>query len=246
MPELDGILRCNEESPMTNVVLMGDLHSVSSRFERALSFITNNIQGYHLVMLGDVFDSRCEESDSVAVYRAIRQLQNDGKVTLIHSNHQWKLQRYLRGNPVKIDVSLQRTLDDFAASDVTGEELMDWLASLPFAVTFKDAEELEYRCSHAYFSSKLYVPRQYDGIYTINEVSRHMRDKLIYGVLNSDSNRIQWWEQESNHDWIRCGGHYHRVAISYNNKSIVLDSCCGDEDGLLSIFDVNSRSLYQF
>ena len=146
---------------MTNYVLMGDIHSVFSRFDAALSFITNTIQDYHLVMLGDVFDSRCEESDSVAVYRAICQLQNDGKVTLIHSNHQWKLQRYLRGNPVKIDASLQRTLDDFAASDVTSEELMEWLASLPFAIAFKDADGLEYRCSHAYFSSKLYIPKKY-------------------------------------------------------------------------------------
>lgn len=231
---------------MTNYVLMGDVHSVFSRFDAALSFIADNIQDYHLVMLGDVFDSRCEESDSVAVYRSIRQLQNDGKVTLIHSNHQWKLQRYLRGNPVKIDESLQKTLDDFAASDVTSEELMEWLASLPFAVAFRDADDLEYRCSHAYFSSKLYVPRQYDDIYTVNEVSRHMRDKLIYGVLNSDGNRIQWWDQESSHDWIRCGGHYHRVAIAYNNKSIVLDSSCGDTDGALSIFDVNSRTIHQF
>ena len=231
---------------MTNYVLMGDVHSVFSRFDAALSFIADNIQDYHLVMLGDVFDSRCEESDSVAVYRAIRQLQDEEKVTLIHSNHQWKLQRYLRGNPVKIDESLQRTLDDFAASDVSSDELMNWLATLPFAVAFKSADDLEYRCSHAYFGSKLYVPKQYDGIYTVNEVSRHMRDKLIYGVLNSDRNRIQWWDQESNHDWIRCGGHYHLVTIAYNNKSIVLDSCCGDNDGILTIFDVNSRTLHQF
>jgi hypothetical protein len=197
-------------------------------------------------MLGDVFDSRCGESDSVAVYRSIRQLQKDGKVTLIHSNHQWKLQRYLRGNPVKIDASLQRTLDDFVASDVTSEELMEWLSTLPFAVAFKDVDGLEYRCSHAYFSSKLYVPKQYAGIYSVNEVSRHMRDKLIYGVLNSGGDRIQWWEQESIHDWIRCGGHYHHVAVAYNNKSIVLDSSCGDDDGALSIFDVNSRALHQF
>lgn len=231
---------------MTNYVLMGDVHSVFSRFESALSFITNNIQDFHLVMLGDVFDSRCGESDSVAMYRTIRQLQNDGKATLLHSNHQWKLQRFLRGNPVKIEASLQRTLDDFAASDVTSEELMEWLSTLPFAVSFRDTNELEYRCSHAYFSSKLYVPRQYENVYQVHEVSRQMRDKLIYGVLNSEGNRVQWWEQESNNDWIRCGGHYHRVAIAYNNKSIVLDSSCGDDDGVLSIFDVNSRSLHQF
>jgi hypothetical protein len=231
---------------MTNFVLMGDVHSVFSRFERAHSFISDNIQDYHLVMMGDVFDSRCEESDSVSLYRAIRQLQNDGKLTLLHSNHQWKLQRYLRGNPVKVDTPLQRTLDDFASSDVSNEELLEWLAMLPFAASFQDQNGFEYRCSHAYHSSKLYVPHHYEDIYTVQEVSRQMRDKLIYGVLDREGKRIEWWNQQSEHNWIRCSGHYHRMVVSYENKSIVLDSSCGDNDGILSIFDVNSQTVHQF
>jgi Calcineurin-like phosphoesterase len=231
---------------MANFVLMGDVHSVFSRFERALSFISNNIQDYHLVMLGDVFDSRCDESDSVSMYRSIRQLQNEGKLTLLHSNHQWKLQRYLRGNPVKVDASLQRTLDDFSTSDVSNEELLEWLAPLPFAASFHDQNGLEYRCSHAYHSSKLYVPHKYENIYTVQDVSRQMRDKLIYGVLDRDGKRIEWWNQQSDHNWIRCSGHYHRMMVSYENKSIVLDSSCGDTDGVLSIFDVNSQTVHQF
>lgn len=228
-----------------NYVLMGDIHSVFSQFERAVSFIQNNIQNYHLILLGDVFDSRCSESNSVAVYKLIRELQEAGNATLVHSNHQWKLQRYLRGNPVKIH-SLQRTLDDFEQSDVSNEELLNWLETLPFALSFKDANDQEYRCSHAYHSSKLYVPQRYEGIYKVHEVSGKMRDKLIYGALNSEGQRVYWWENESRKQWIRCAGHYHNVTVSYDNRSIVLDSCCGNEDGLLSIYDVNSRSLYQF
>lgn len=225
---------------------MGDVHSVFSQFERAVSFVQNNIQNFHLILLGDVFDSRCSESNSVAVYRLIRELQNAGNATLLHSNHQWKLQRYLRGNPVKIDASLQKTLDDFAASDVSNDEILEWLASLPFAISFRDATGQEYRCSHAYHSSKLYVPNQYEGIYSVHEVSRKMRDKLIYGALSSEGQRVYWWENPSTYEWIRCSGHYHNLTVSYDNRAIVLDSSCGDEGGLLSIYDVNARSLYQF
>lgn len=225
---------------------MGDVHSVFSQFERALSFIQNNIQDYHLVMLGDVFDSRCSESNSVAIYRKIRELQEAGVATLLHSNHQWKLQRYLRGNPVKVDESLQQTLNDFGASDVTKDELLEWLSQLPFALSFRDANGVEYRCSHAYHSSRLYVPHSYDGMYRVQEVSPKMRDKLLYGALKSDGQRLYWWENSSEHQWIRCAGHYHNVTISYDNHAIVLDSCCGNENGLLSIFDVNNRSLHQF
>jgi hypothetical protein len=47
---------------MTNFVLMGDVHSVQSKFNLALNYIKENIEDYHLIMLGDVFDSRCSES----------------------------------------------------------------------------------------------------------------------------------------------------------------------------------------
>lgn len=231
---------------MTNFVLMGDVHSVSTQFELALSFIQNNIQDYHLVMLGDVFDSRCSESNSVAIYRKIRELQESGVATLLHSNHQWKLQRYLRGNSVKVNESLQQTLNDFGASDVTKDELLEWLSQLPFALSFRDANGLEYRCSHAYHSSQLYVPHSYDGMYRVQEVSRKMRDKLLYGELKSDGQSLEWWENSSEHQWIRCAGHYRIVTVSYDNHAIVLDSCCGNENGFLSIFDVNNRSLHQF
>jgi hypothetical protein len=225
---------------------MGDVHSVFSKFELALNFITKNIENYHLIMLGDVFDSRCSESNSVAIYNAIRELQNDNKLTLIHSNHQWKLQRYLKGNNVKIDDSLQRTLNDFEDSNVDKTEILEWLGSLPFSVSFRDRDGLEYRCAHAYHSSKLYVQKNYEDIHTVCEVSREMRDKLIYGGKDKEGNRLQWWKNISDNDWIRCSGHYHKLEISYENKSIVLDSGCGENDGLLSIFDVNSRTLHQF
>ena len=229
-----------------NYILVGDIHSQFSNFERAVSFVQENFKEHHLILLGDAFDSRCDQSNSVEVYKLIRTLQNENRATIIHSNHQWKLQRHLYGNPIVADASLQKTIADFENSEVDSQELLEWLESLPYAIAFKDCNNTEYRCAHAYFSSKLFVPLNYSGIYKINIVSKVSFRKSIYGLLNRENKRVCWWEEKSNHDWIRCSGHYHRVIISYENRSIVLDSCCGDDNGKLSIFDVNSRQMYQF
>lgn len=229
-----------------NFVLIGDIHSQFSRFNQAVNYCLNSIEDCHLILLGDAFDSRGESSDSVGVYKLIRELQEKNLATLLHSNHQWKLQRYLYGNNVKIDEALQRTLNDFEASDVGKSELLQWLESLPYALSFKDQHQQEYRCAHVYHSSKLLVPPKYDEIYKIHIVSKTMRDKLIYGLHQSEGKRLFWWENTSPHDWIRCSGHYHTLQINYKNKAIVLDSSCGDSHGLLSAYDVNTKSLYQF
>lgn len=229
-----------------NFVLIGDIHSQFSRFEQAVDYCLSTIEDCYLILLGDAFDSRCEISNSVEVYKLIRELQDKNLATLLHSNHQWKLQRYLYGNDIKIDDALRKTLNDFENSDVEQSELKTWLESLPYALSFKDQNQQEYRCAHAYHSSKLLVPPKYDEIYKIHTVSRMMRDKLIYGIHQSEGKRLFWWETPSNHQWIRCSGHYHTLQINYKNRAIVLDSSCGDSHGLLSAYDVNSKSLYQF
>jgi hypothetical protein len=229
-----------------NYILVGDIHSQFSSLEKAVNFTVDNILDYYFIFLGDAFDSRCENSDSVSVYRMIRELQNNNKATILQSNHQWKLQRYLYGNSVKIDESLQKTIDDFENSDIDKGDLLLWLESLPVSVSFRDSNEQEYRCAHAYHSSKLLVPTNYEKIYTINKVSKATFNKHIYGLLGQDNKRTFWWNESSNNSWIRCAGHYHTLQISFKNKSIVLDSSCGDENGKLTIYDVNSRDLYQF
>jgi hypothetical protein len=229
-----------------NFVLVGDIHSQFTKFERAVKYALANIENCHLILLGDAFDSRCSESNSVSVFKLIKDLQNKNLATIIHSNHQWKLQRYLYGNSVSIDQPLQQTIDDFSNSDVSSQELLTWLESLPYALAFKDKDNQEYRCAHAYYSSKLFVPCKYEGIYKINTISKISFKKAIYGLSNTEGDRVFWWNTPSKHKWIRCAGHYHVLDISHANKSIILDSLCGEENGILSLYDVNSKQLHQF
>jgi len=232
---------------MPNYVLIGDIHSQSNHFNRALQWIDKNVTDFHIIQLGDIFDSRGEYSDSIGVYNTIKQLGD--KITVIQSNHQWKLYRYLIGNKVTLDDGIKRTISEFERSDVSIEELKLWLENLPFAVAFKDQNNLEYRAAHAFCNNKLYVNHEYNGIYSIKEVTRKTRDNCLYGLLRRAENqneRVVWWTEQNNSDFIRVSGHYHTIYYSQTNKNLVLDGGCGEESGTLPIFVVNTQTLLTF
>jgi hypothetical protein len=232
---------------MKNYILVSDVHSQYDNLRRAVDFVQENIENYFFIFLGDLFDSRNSISQSVEVYKLVRELESQNLAIVLQSNHQWKLYRYLKGNNVFISEDLQKSIQDFENSDVSSEEFFDWLSNLAFGVAFRDSSQREYRAAHAYFSSNLYVASNYSDIYRIDVVSSKNRDKLLYGILNRDRERIEWWNESSSNDWIRVAGHYHNVHIDIENtKSIVLDSGSGKDDGVLSIYDVNNQSIHSF
>jgi hypothetical protein len=164
----------------------------------------------------------------------------------LQSNHQDKLIRYLKGNNVSATHGLDRTIEDFGNSSVDMYEMLDWLQSLPYGVVFKDKFDVEYRCAHAYFSSKIFVPNEYSGEYEVQLASKHTKSKFIYGLTVNNS-RLLWWENSSELPWIRVAGHYHTVNIDYDfSKSLVLDAECGCDGGRLCVYDVNNRQNYLF
>jgi hypothetical protein len=231
---------------MKNYVLIGDIHSQYDQLNSALKFIQNNIKNYYIIFLGDLFDSRTNSSNSVDVYHKIQHLINCNKGVVLQSNHQNKHIRWMKGNSVYLNNGLDQTIKDFTDSDVDVKQLLQWLISFPYAIAFKDKYGLEYRCAHAYFSSKLFVPTKYDEEYLIYDVSNSTQKKCLYGIMENNE-RLEWWNQKSNHSWIRVAGHYHRVHIDLKTtKSIVLDGECGGEGGKLHIYDVNSKKSYLF
>lgn len=231
---------------MKNYVLVGDIHSQYQLLMEALTYIKNNIENYYIIFLGDLFDSRVECSNSLGVYETVRSLQNSNLCTIIQSNHQDKYIRYLKGNNVFLNNGLDTTIEDFSNSSVSKEELLLWLNSFPYGIVFRDKDNLEYRCAHAYFSSKILVPTDYKDEYLLKLVSKHTKSKCLYGPVH-DNVRIEWWNEESPHSWIRVAGHYHKVHIDLSKtKSLVLDAECGSDNGKLCIYDVNSKLPHYF
>lgn len=229
-----------------NYVLIGDIHSQAKNLERALWYVQKNIQDAKVIFLGDLFDSKNGYSDSYRVYELVREAELNLKATVLQSNHQDKLIRYLKGNRMELNNGLDKTISDFIRNSLSSDELFNWLIRQPYGIVFRDTFDVEFRCAHAYFSDAVHVP-SYTDQYYVRALNRDHKHQFLYGLQDDKKNRIHWWDQnQESQNYIRAAGHYKIVQINYETKSIVLDSCCGDLSGVLSIYDVNSRKLHQF
>lgn len=240
---------------MKRYALIGDVHSQIGPLEKALDFC--KVRGLTPVLLGDLFDSRMETSNSVEVYRLARESVEKMDAVILRSNHQNKFERYARGAKVRVEGEFSRTLSDFSEARIPVEEVAEWLNTFPYGIVFRDSAGKEYRCSHAMFPSWIVVPG-YDQIHKVMEVTSKARDYMLYGprvagaVWPKEETRVFWWEKDSERDWVRVAGHYHKVFIS--DKSIVLDGQMGgtlDPDfdssqARLCLWDVNNKKLSTF
>jgi len=229
-----------------NYVLIGDIHSQANKLNNAILYIRQNIQNARIIFLGDIFDSKHDYSDSYSVYNLVREAEQEFNAITIQSNHQNKLIRYLRGNKVDLNNGLDKTVQDLIQHDVSSEELYNWLICQSFGVVFRDKYGLEFRCAHAYFSSDVKI-LDYKDFYLVKALSLLHKHEFLYGLQDSKKKRVNWWEDNNSHNnFVRVAGHYKTIYLKLENKSLILDSRCGDSDGVLSIYDVNSRTLHQF
>ena len=229
-----------------NYVLIGDIHSQADKLENALNYIRQCIENPCVVFLGDIFDSRCEYSDSKLVYSLVRDAEKNLNGIVLQSNHQDKLIRYLKGNKVQLLGGLDRTIQDIIGGRISQEVLYKWLLGHAFGVVFKDSEGTEYRCAHSYFNSEIQI-QEYTTHYLVKTLSRKHKHQFLYGITDSDGTRTMWWENDNSYqNYVRVAGHYHTVYTNLHNKSLVIDSGCGSVGGKLTIFDVNSKNLHQF
>lgn len=216
---------------------IGDVHSQFNRLKKAVDFaLSQNLQ---IILLGDIFDSRVDYSDSVEVLNLVDYLVNSGHIC-INSNHQDKLIRYLKGNNVYINNGLDLTIKEF--ENVDKDKLFKLLTSFPYGVVLKNSEGKEFRAAHAYFPNSVRV-KNTNFIYR-SDLNRRHRDVFIYGKTDKNQNRIKWWEEiDPEQTFIRVAGHYHIVIE--NQNSIVLDSCCGN-GGPLSLYIADKGIIKEF
>ena len=223
--------------------IIGDVHSDSKKLKQALNYAQEH--NLKIILLGDLFDSRCDYSDSIGVYELIR----NSDAIILQSNHQEKLIRYLMGNNVVLNNGLDITVDEFSNAGISNQELLDWLTRMPYGIVFKSKHNVEYRCCHAYFSSKIEIP-EYDDEYLVtgDQINRRTRGLMLYGPIDHQNTktRILWWENPRHHDYVMVSGHYHHVYI--DDHSIVLDGGCGgpEENNYLCLYDVDNKLLKKF
>ena len=234
---------------MTKFALIGDIHSQVSPLRAAWRHCQDN--DLTPVFLGDLFDSRTDTSDSVAVFNLVREIQAQTGAVVLNSNHQDKLIRVLKGNQVRLDFvpELKRSLAEFEEAGVDREELLDWLLGCPLGYVFRDSAGTEYRCAHAMFPSWVEVP-EYETDHRVHSLTGKAKELMLYGPRDRETRqRIEWWKSESERTWIRVAGHYH--VVHTGPQSLVLDSGCGGgawvrDAGALSLWDVEAQSLVAF
>lgn len=210
---------------MKNYALIGDIHSQYRPLWEALAYCQNN--DLIPVILGDVFDSRCDFSDSAGVYQLLKQAQKELGAIILRSNHQDKLERYIRGNNVKVSPELARTIEDFEKANISLSDVGKWLESMPYGFCFRDSSGREHRCAHAYFPSWIEVPN-FHLYHMLFDVPRKAKSLMMYGPNSKEGNtRVFWWERPSERSWVRVAGHYHVVHSS--ETSLVLDAGCGGQ-----------------
>jgi hypothetical protein len=243
---------------MKKFAFIGDIHSQLEPLLKAALYCKR--KGLTPIFLGDLFDSRTDVSDSVGVYMAIKKLQEEMGAIVLRSNHQYKFERYAKGNNVFIADDFAKTLLDFTLAEIPVQEVADWLNTFPYGVVFRDSQDREYRCAHAMFPRWLAIP-SYTDMYKVMEVTPKARDYMLYGPRvrgaswPEQEDRVFWWEEDHELGWIRVAGHYHTVFVS--DSSLVLDggmggSCRHQEPAipgspdLLCLWDVEDRKLVTF
>jgi hypothetical protein len=223
--------------------IIGDVHSDSRKLKEAFNYAQEH--NLKIILLGDLFDSRCDYSDSIGVYELVK----DSDVIVLQSNHQEKLIRHLKGNNVMLNNGLDITVKEFSDVGISNEELLNWLISMPYGIVFRSKHNVEHRCCHAYFSSKIEIP-EYDDVYVVTEdqINRKVKALMLYGPIDyqNTKTRILWWENPRHHDYVMVSGHYHHVHIDDN--SVVLDGGCGgpEENNYLCLYDVDNKLLKKF
>lgn len=240
---------------MTKYAFIGDIHSQAAPLESALDFCKR--LRLTPILLGDLFDSRCEFSDSARVFTLAKKAQRlfPGMV-ILRSNHQNKLERYIRGNPVNMTPDLEKTLADFSNAGLSlQDDILPWLLSFPFGFVFRDSKGVEYRCAHACFPSRIEV-QPYTKCRSIWNVTRKERDLMLYGprvrTENGANERSEWWLNPSDRGWVRVAGHYH--VVHADSKSLVLDGDMGGrsrqtvslDNMSLCLYNVEARELKRF
>ena len=229
---------------MKNYALIGDIHSQLDKLTQVITYCQDH--DVIPVFLGDLFDSRCSVSESVKVYNMIREAEELFNAIVLQSNHQNKLIRHPKGNKVILNHGLDKTVEEFENSNIILDELREWLETRPFGFVFRDKNNQEYRCAHAYFSSRIEVPK-YEESFKVDPsmVSNKVKNVMIYGPVNSEG-RIPWWDSPRRHPWRMVAGHYHIVVEK--DHCLVIDGQCGDEgeDVFLALYDVNRKLLRRF
>lgn len=209
---------------MTGFAIIGDVHSQALPLARALQYCYE--RNLRPILLGDLFDSQCEVSNSAEVYRLVKRVQKDLGAITLRSNHQDILERLARKEDVPLKKDVARTVLDFQKAGICLREVGSWLETFPYVVAFRDSSGFEYRLAHAEIPDSIQVPEDYEDVWEFHTPTKEETRLLLWGKPYSLPDRERfWWWKPAKRSWIAVAGHYHKTVNK--NNSLVLDAGCG-------------------
>jgi len=207
---------------------IGDVQSCWDQLKQLLyylGFYCENGEWYNsgackeIIHLGDLTDRGL---DSVSVLKTIMQLTEKGWCRGIRGNHDDKLMRYLKGNPVRAAHGLELTIEHLSL--LTTQEkakILRYLESLPTYLK-TEINGKKYVAVHAWWQDWM------DG-----KEDKAIKERNMYGVIGSETcgepNRVLWWEHDEylSKDHIVVFGHYATKVDLPNAKGVDLGACFG-------------------
>lgn len=226
--------------------LIGDVHSQGTILSKALAHA--KARKLTPVFLGDIFDSRCANSETIYVYHQVRLAEKELGAIVLNSNHQLRLLNFFNGETESPSYAEEtwRTMAEFEDSGLDLREICEWLDSLPAGFVFSDKYGRRHACAHAYFPPQLM--RKGEEEWFVTDISKDQRYEMAWGPVwptkGGRYRRRYWWREDHLRNWTMCVGHYHTVWV--DDKSIVLDANCGYEAGMLPAYEVDNKVLVHF
>lgn len=175
-------------------------------------------EGRRLAFVGDFVDRGPE---SVAVLKVVRWLTLDGHVA-VRGNHDHKVLRALKGNPIKIAHGLAGTLDALAKeSDQLRVEVAAWLDALPYYVKLRTPlSPMEIVLSHAGLPQSM-----------VGRDDKQVQSHCLFGEVEGFSNGLpirgeQWRYSYAGTPQVAVFGHTVVPKVSEWDGSINVDTGC--------------------
>lgn len=214
---VDERLGVQEAHDVTYFDAVGDIHGCyyellelldNLGYEVDTNMMVSHPEGRTLVLLGDITDRGYY--NSLCLQFAVKNWRR-GTLLWVQGNHDSKLFRWMRGNPVSIADGLQKTVTELEEA---------WPFDMP-------KEELG-----AYLLDNVPTKIELDGGAVVAVHAFNGKPKLrMYGLRGGpDNSRIAWWENYKGPEFVVFGHYWLDDPTVYSHHCCVDTSCvCGGQ-----------------
>ena len=199
-------LNSNQDS----FAIIGDVHGC---YDELLSLL-DLVEGRRIIFVGDFAD---RGPLSAEVLSLAMKMHSSGRALSVIGNHDDKLRRYLKGNPIRVSYSLSGTIESLdERSEDFRSSVLNFLESLPHQIIIDDSLVV----AHAGIKEDL-----------IRVDNRDSRECCLYGPRTDEKDESgvpirSDWAQDYKGEHRIVYGHHVVVKSEWVNNTIDIDTGC--------------------